>query len=127
MKIANRKIIVNGIKWILDGTPCERGAAMLQPYADAPNERGRLNFTEVEIAKLLRESVTFRQPILFHAVGDRTVEAILSAVELSFKFNRLSDLEIVFCFFIIFSFSCLSVRPVIEYGATLFEFWDNMQ
>lgn len=54
---------------------------MRQPYADVPNERGRLNFTETEIAKMLRESITLRQPILFHAVGDRTVEAILSAME----------------------------------------------
>jgi len=81
LKIANSKVTANGIKWILDGTPFERGAAMRQPYADAPNERGRLNFTEAEIAKMLRESIAFRQPILFHAVGDRTVEAILSAME----------------------------------------------
>jgi predicted amidohydrolase YtcJ len=65
----------------LDGTPFERAAAMRQSYADAPNERGRLNFTEAEIAKMLRESIAFRQPILFHAAGDRTVEAILSAME----------------------------------------------
>lgn len=81
LKIANPKIIASGIKWILDGTPFERAAAMRQPYADAPNERGRLNFTEAEIAKMLRESIAFRQPILFHAAGDRTVEAILSAME----------------------------------------------
>jgi predicted amidohydrolase YtcJ len=81
LKTANRKITANGIKWILDGTPFERAAAMRQPYADAPNERGRLNFTEAEIVKMLRESIAFRQPILFHAAGDRTVEAILSAME----------------------------------------------
>jgi len=81
LKIANRKISANGIKWILDGTPFERAAAMRQPYADAPNERGRLNFTDAKIAKMLRESIAFRQPILFHAAGDRTVEAILSAME----------------------------------------------
>jgi len=77
----NRKITANGIKWILDGTPFERAAAMRQPYVDAPNERGRLNFTEAEIAKMLRESIAFRQPILFHAAGDRTAEAILTAME----------------------------------------------
>jgi predicted amidohydrolase YtcJ len=81
LKIANPKITASGIKWILDGTPFERAAALRQPYADAPNERGRLNFSEAEIAKMLRESLDLRQQILFHAAGDRTVEAVLSAME----------------------------------------------
>ncbi len=81
LKTANPKVTANGIKWILDGSPFERAAALRQPYADAPDERGRLNFPEAEIEKMLRESIAFRQPILFHAVGDRTVEAILSAME----------------------------------------------
>ncbi|MBA3633268.1 MAG: amidohydrolase [Acidobacteria bacterium] len=81
LKIANPKITASGIKWILDGTPFERGAALCKPYADVPDERGRLNFTESEIAKMLYESLTFRQPIMFHAVGDRTVEAVLTAME----------------------------------------------
>src|SRR5207253_215053 len=33
----NAMLTENGIKWILDGTPFEHGAAMLHPYADAPN------------------------------------------------------------------------------------------
>ncbi len=81
LKIANPKVTANGIKWILDGSPFERAAALRQPYADAPDERGRLNFPEAEIEKMLRESLNFRQPILFHAVGDRTVEAVLTTME----------------------------------------------
>jgi predicted amidohydrolase YtcJ len=81
LKSANSKITADGIKWILDGTPFERGAALRQPYADDKSARGRLNFSESEIAKMLRESLNLRQPILFHAAGDRTVEAILTAME----------------------------------------------
>ncbi|MDQ4123639.1 MAG: amidohydrolase [Acidobacteriota bacterium] len=81
LKTTNQKITANGIKWVLDGTPFERGAALRQPYADDSTTRGKLNFNETEIAKMLRESLELRQPILFHAVGDRTVEAVLSAME----------------------------------------------
>ena len=81
LKTANPKITPNGIKWILDGTPFERGAALRKPYADDPTARGKLNFAEAEIAKMLRESLNFRQPILLHAVGDRTVESVLRAME----------------------------------------------
>ena len=33
----------SGTKWILDGTPIERLAALQAPYDDAPGELGRLN------------------------------------------------------------------------------------
>ena len=35
----------SGIKWIADGTPIERLAALNQGYADDPNSTGRYNFT----------------------------------------------------------------------------------
>lgn len=39
-------VTVRGIKWILDGTPLERGAAFRAPYRDRPGWSGRLNFSE---------------------------------------------------------------------------------
>jgi len=75
------KVIVSGIKWILDGTPFEHAAAMRQPYADRPETSGVLNFSESEIEAMLRESLRFDQQILFHAVGDRTVETVLNTME----------------------------------------------
>src|SRR5204863_124379 len=35
---------VSGVKYILDGTPVERGAAMRRPYADRPGWYGELDF-----------------------------------------------------------------------------------
>src|SRR2546422_8148661 len=38
------RLDVSGTKYILDGTPVERGAAMRRPYADRQGGRGELDF-----------------------------------------------------------------------------------
>ena len=80
------RIAIAGTKWILDGTPLERGAAMRQPYQDAPDQRGRLNFPAEEVAAMLRESIArdgiaADEQLLFHAVGDHALDVLLSAME----------------------------------------------
>ena len=81
LKFPNSKVTVGGIKWILDGTPFERGAALRQPYNDRPDWRGKLNFPESDIAHMVNESLRFNQQILFHCAGDRSAEAVLDALE----------------------------------------------
>ena len=81
VRIANPKVTVSGIKWILDGTPIERGAALRRDYDDRPGWRGRLNFPESEIDRMIKESITNKQQLLVHAVGDATIAAVLNAME----------------------------------------------
>jgi predicted amidohydrolase YtcJ len=81
LKSANGKITVSGVKWILDGTPIERGAALRKDYNDKPGWRGRLNFSEGEIENIVKESLKFNQPLLLHCVGDRACEAAFDAME----------------------------------------------
>ncbi|HUR79208.1 MAG TPA: amidohydrolase family protein [Thermoanaerobaculia bacterium] len=66
-----------GVKWILDGTPLERGAALREAkYADGT--RGRENFAD--IAPLLKIAEDNKQQILLHAVGDKTIATALNAL-----------------------------------------------
>jgi predicted amidohydrolase YtcJ len=76
-----QKVSVGGIKWVLDGTPIERGAALRRPYKDRPDWRGRLNFPESEIAAMVEESLEYKQQLLAHCAGDRASEALLDALE----------------------------------------------
>jgi predicted amidohydrolase YtcJ len=78
---ASPKVKVGGIKWILDGTPIERGAALRRPYKDRPDWRGKLNFPESEIAAMVQESLEYKQQLLAHCAGDRASEALLDALE----------------------------------------------
>ena len=81
LKPSNPNVTVSGIKWIIDGTPLEHGAAMRSPYRDRPDLKGRINFSESEIEDLVRESLELKQPLLMHAVGDGAVEAVFDAME----------------------------------------------
>jgi predicted amidohydrolase YtcJ len=81
LSFPNSKVTVSGIKWILDGTPFERGAALREPYNDRPDWRGRLLFPESEISEMVKESLRFNQQILFHCAGDQAVEAVFDALE----------------------------------------------
>jgi len=75
------RITASGVKWILDGTPLERGMAIRGEYADRPGWSGRTNFPPEEIASILRESVARDEPLLLHAVGDRTAAIVLDAMD----------------------------------------------
>lgn len=70
-----------GAKWIVDGTPVERGAAMSVPYADAPASKGTLNFSQATIEKMLAAADAHGEQPMFHAVGDAAVEAVLDALD----------------------------------------------
>ena len=64
------------LKWILDGTPIEQGAALrTAKYKDG--SQGRENFTDV--APLLQMAVDNKLQLLFHASGDKTVATALNA------------------------------------------------
>ena len=78
--IADR-VTVSGVKWIVDGTPLERGSPLRQPYSDEPTTSGRLNFPPGEVAAILREAVDAEERLLLHAVGDRALEVVFDAMD----------------------------------------------
>ena len=74
-------VTLSGTKWVLDGTPIERSAAMRKPYVDRPSTSGVLNFSEKEMEDMLRESLQSNDQLMVHVVGDRTVETFLNAMD----------------------------------------------
>lgn len=70
-----------GMKFILDGTPIERLAFLRVPYSNAPQERGRLNFTAERLKEFVGWAYGSEDPILMHAVGDGAIDAYLTALE----------------------------------------------
>ncbi|HYC92616.1 MAG TPA: amidohydrolase family protein [Thermoanaerobaculia bacterium] len=65
------------IKWILDGTPIERGAALREArYAD--DTSGRENFAD--IGPLLQVAADKKAQLLVHASGDKTIATVLNAL-----------------------------------------------
>jgi predicted amidohydrolase YtcJ len=71
--------VISGWKWILDGTPVERGAAVRTPYPNS-TEKGRLNFTPEQLQVLAKAAFESKDQWLFHAVGDQTTAALFDAM-----------------------------------------------
>jgi len=74
-------VTVSGTKWILDGTPVERSAALRESYADRSSTSGQLNFSQKEMQEMLRESLQINEQLMVHVSGDRTAETFLNAME----------------------------------------------
>jgi predicted amidohydrolase YtcJ len=74
-------VTFSGTKWVLDGTPVERSAAMRKPYTDRRNTSGTLNFSQAEMEDMLRESLKTNDQLMVHVVGDRTTEIFLKAMQ----------------------------------------------
>ena len=69
------------VKYVLDGTPIERSAAMLEPYADEPGARGNLNYRAEEVEAMVRDAASGKRQLLIHAVGDRALTTVLDAMD----------------------------------------------
>lgn len=71
----------SGTKWVLDGTPVERLMWLNEPYTDRPDSRGRMNFPPGTLAPAFARALEAHEPLLLHAVGDATIDAILDALD----------------------------------------------
>ena len=80
LQFPQSKVKVSGIKWILDGTPIERGAALRKSYNDRASWYGKLNFSEADMVAMIKESLMFKQQLLIHSVGDRTTAVFFDAM-----------------------------------------------
>jgi predicted amidohydrolase YtcJ len=74
------RISLSGTKYILDGTPIERGAAMEADYADRPGERGHLDWSRQDIAAMMREALQTGDQLHLHVAGDLTLHTVLDVM-----------------------------------------------
>ncbi|RYZ29422.1 MAG: amidohydrolase [Chitinophagaceae bacterium] len=74
-------LTVSGMKWILDGTPLERGAYMQTAYSDNPQTKGRLNFPLDTVKQIIKEGLASREQLLLHIVGDYTPNLVLAEMK----------------------------------------------
>jgi predicted amidohydrolase YtcJ len=72
------------IKVVLDGALGSRGAALLEPYADAPETSGYLTQKEQELQPMLEEALRRGVQVETHAIGDRANRVILDLYEKAF-------------------------------------------
>lgn len=75
---------VRTIKVVFDGALGSRGAALLEPYSDAPETSGFLTTKEEELQPMLEEALRQGIQVETHAIGDRANRRILDLYEKAF-------------------------------------------
>jgi predicted amidohydrolase YtcJ len=73
------------IKVVFDGALGSRGAALLEPYSDAPETSGYLTQKEAELQPIFEEALRRGVQIETHAIGDRANRLILDLYEKAIK------------------------------------------
>jgi predicted amidohydrolase YtcJ len=73
------------IKVVFDGALGSRGAALLEPYSDAPETSGYLTQKEAELQPIFEEALRRGVQIETHAIGDRANRLILDLYEKAMK------------------------------------------
>ncbi|MGH9881229.1 MAG: amidohydrolase, partial [Pyrinomonadaceae bacterium] len=73
------------IKVVSDGALGSRGAALLQPYADAPDTSGFLTVKQEELEPMLITALKNGIQVETHAIGDRANRFVLDQYEKAFR------------------------------------------
>jgi predicted amidohydrolase YtcJ len=84
----NHRFTQRTIKVVFDGALGSRGAALLEPYADAPETSGYLTQEESELQPMFEKALHRGIQIETHAIGDRANRIILNLYEKTFEAVR---------------------------------------
>ena len=72
---------IGGLKGFVDGSIGSHTAAMLEPFTDAPNDRGLMVNTEADVYHWTSEADKAGLQVLVHAIGDRAIRTQLDIFE----------------------------------------------
>ncbi|HSG88525.1 MAG TPA: amidohydrolase [Pseudomonadales bacterium] len=77
----DNRLTIGGIKMSIDGALGSRGAALLAPYADDPDNHGLFRLDQEEIQETIRRGLEGGFQITTHAIGDAANRVVLDAME----------------------------------------------
>jgi predicted amidohydrolase YtcJ len=78
---AQHQLTVRAFKLFADGALGSRGAALLEPYSDAPKTKGVVTTPESAVYELTRRSLQHGFQVCTHAIGDAANRSVLDAYE----------------------------------------------
>lgn len=78
-------LFINSVKAYGDGALGSRGAALLEPYSDAPHQKGLMVTQPEDFPVLFNKVISAGFQLNFHAIGDRANRLALDQFEATFK------------------------------------------
>ena len=97
MAIGPRSALYNGQVWVraiklyADGAMGSRGAALLEPYSDDPNNTGLLLSAPAHIRDVAERALKAGFQVNTHAIGDRGNRVVLDAYEAALRTTPTAD------------------------------------
>ncbi|HEY0197762.1 MAG TPA: amidohydrolase family protein [Rhodanobacter sp.] len=95
-------LTVRAVKLFSDGALGSRGAAMLAPYSDDPDNRGLLFHPPAELTAMIGKALARGYQVNIHAIGDRANREVLDSFAAAYKLhggenlrNRVEHAQIV--------------------------------
>jgi predicted amidohydrolase YtcJ len=79
------RLTIRSVKVFADGSLGSRGAALFEPYTDAPNTKGSITTSEADIYELTRRCLGRGFQVATHAIGDAANHQVLDAYEKALK------------------------------------------
>ena len=76
--VADGRIITRAVKFYVDGALGSRGAALFEPYSDAPETSGLMQTTEAELVPIFERALRSGIQVATHAIGDRGNASVTS-------------------------------------------------
>jgi predicted amidohydrolase YtcJ len=82
---ADGRAVTRAIKFYVDGALGSRGAALFEPYSDAPHTRGLVQLTPEQILPVYEQALRRGIQVTTHAIGDRGNSLVLDWYERAFR------------------------------------------
>ncbi len=98
----NDRLTVRSVKLFADGALGSRGAALLTPYSDQPQQRGLLFMPDADIQRKIETALKAGYQVNVHAIGDAANRQVLDAFEAAYRTvggrqlrNRIEHAQVV--------------------------------
>jgi len=90
-RYGNNELTVRSIKMYSDGALGSRGAALLEPYTDRPDESGLILTESDHLLEVARASLATGFQMNTHSIGDAAIRATLNVIEQALSENPTDD------------------------------------
>lgn len=91
MNYRDHRLTVRAIKLYADGALGSRGAALIEPYADDPGNRGLTLTAESALQEVVNRALVDGFQVCTHAIGDRGNNIVLNVYEQGLNTNPQGD------------------------------------
>ena len=99
---ANEHLTVRSVKLFADGALGSRGAALLAPYSDQPDQRGLLFMSDADMERKIETALRAGYQVNVHAIGDAANHQVLDGFEGAYRSfggqvlrNRIEHAQVV--------------------------------